>query len=124
RLHAVTNDTASAVLALGRQRMNGAFEAVVGAGGAVEPDLHRVRVLASTDSAACHGALLLLSGVTRSRGLLVTSRLQQACPRGGAGDRARAPPGHAVACRLPPLYAGARGRSCAEFSDPGRSWQH
>src|SRR5215470_283610 len=58
RLHAVTDHAAPAVLTRGRQRVDRAFEAIVRTGDAVEADLHRLRVLASTHYAACHGALL------------------------------------------------------------------
>src|SRR5215813_412251 len=52
--NAMPDHATSTVLAGGCQGMNRTFEAVVSAGDAVESDLHRLRVLASTDFTACH----------------------------------------------------------------------
>src|SRR5215475_9973706 len=77
----MTDHATSAVLAGGRQTMNRTFEAVVGGGGAVEPDLHRLRVFASSDCAACHGVSpSAVVGIMGSGAPFVMARLQRLCP--------------------------------------------
>src|SRR5262245_25592261 len=98
-LHAMTDHATSAVLAGGRQSVNRTFEAVVGAGDAVEADLHRLRVFASTDCAACHGGFLLrprgITGPASRQGC--NARARRDAPMSGGSVPAS---GDAVACRL------------------------
>src|SRR5215469_9660569 len=102
RLHAVTDHAAPAMLARGRQRVDRAFEAIVRTADAVEADLHRLRVLASTHYAACHGALLWFVSCLIT-GLPLRPEAATPMPAG----KEPMTTDHAMACHLPHLPAGA-----------------
>jgi hypothetical protein len=61
-LNAVADDTAIAMSAFGRERVDRAFEAVECVGVALDDDVERFVVIVSANLAACHGISPRLSG--------------------------------------------------------------
>jgi len=66
-LHAMSNNPASAVLALWRERVDGTFEAIEIMGNPIHHDLDRFVVLVSANFTRTHKSLLLLIVFTTLR---------------------------------------------------------